>query len=94
MGSTTTSSNSAVFSVDESTPVSPNLRNDDGGSITFADNEAAIVVEDMTHISPNVMNEVGKGDLGDIPELSDDDFFSNIESLLKFDYNGGHWFYS
>jgi hypothetical protein len=70
---------------------SPNLRNDDGGSITFADNEVATIVEDMAHISPNVKNEVGKGDLGDIPELFEDDFFSDIESLLKFDYNGGHW---
>jgi hypothetical protein len=69
---------------------SPNLRNDDGGSITFADNEATTIVEDMAHISPNVKNEVGRGDLGDILELSNDDFFNDIESLFKFDFYAGH----
>ena len=86
----TTSNNSAVFAVDESTHVSPNLRNDDGGSITFADNEAATIVEDMAHISPDVKNETGKGYLGDFLELSNDDFFNDIESLMKFDFNAGH----
>jgi hypothetical protein len=87
MGSTTTSNNSVVFAIDESIPVSPNLRNEDVESIAFANNEAASVVEDITHISPNVKNEAGKGDLGYIPKLFNDNFFSNIESLLKFDFN-------
>jgi hypothetical protein len=87
MGSTTTSNNSVVFAIDESIPVSPNLRNEDVESIAFANNESASVVEDITHISPNVKNEAGKGDLGYIPKLFNDNFFSNIKSLLKFDFN-------
>ncbi|KAE8037955.1 hypothetical protein FH972_010505 [Carpinus fangiana] len=74
MGSTTTSNNSAVFAVDESTLVSPNLKNEDVESIAFTNNEAASVVEDITHISPNVKNEAGKGDLG----------------YMKFDFNASH----
>ena len=63
------------------------LRNEDVTieNIAFADNEAASVVKDSAH-----KNEVGKGDLGDIPELSDDDIFSDIESLFKFDFYAGH----
>ncbi|XP_059446368.1 dehydration-responsive element-binding protein 2A-like [Corylus avellana] len=90
LDSTTTSNNSAVFAVNESTSVSPNLRNEDVQSIAFADNEAAF--EDIAPISPNVKNEAGKGDLGDIAKLSDDEFFSNIESLFNFDdFDAGHW---
>jgi hypothetical protein len=62
LDSTTTSNNSVVFAVHESTSVSPNLRNEDVESIALADNEAASV-EDIAHISPNVKNEAGKGEL-------------------------------
>ncbi|XP_059448392.1 dehydration-responsive element-binding protein 2A-like [Corylus avellana] len=102
--STTASNNSAVFAVDESTPVSPNLGNEDVESIAFADNDAASV-EDKNEagkgtnmasctiqedLTCHFMDEDGIFDLGDIPDLSGDDFFSNIESLFNFDFDAGH----
>ena len=62
LDSTTISNNSAVIAVHESTPVSPNLGNEDVESIAFADNEAASV-ENIAHISHNVKNEAGKCEL-------------------------------
>jgi hypothetical protein len=62
LDSMTTSINSVVFVVHESTSISPNLRNKDVESIALADNEAASV-EDIARISPNVKKEAGKGEL-------------------------------
>ncbi|KAE8056252.1 hypothetical protein FH972_013040 [Carpinus fangiana] len=62
LDSTTISNNPAVIALHESTPVSPNLRNEDVGGVAFSDNEAASI-EEVTHISPNVKNEAGKGKL-------------------------------
>jgi EREBP-like factor len=64
--STNTSNNSDVFAVGDSTPVSPNLRNEDGESIAFVDIEAAratFAIEDIMHVSPNVMKEDEEGEL-------------------------------
>jgi hypothetical protein len=108
LDSTTTSNNSMVIVVDESTPVSPkfvediahvspNVKNEAGKGELRTNTQYFVVAETNTASSKiqedltcHFMDEDGIFDLDDLPKLSDDHFFSNVESLFKFDFDGGH----
>jgi hypothetical protein len=80
----------ATFVVEDIMLVSPNVMNEDGEGELRADTQCFVVAETNTiqeDQTCSFMDEMF--DLDDIPELFNDDFFSNIKLLFEFDFDVG-----